>query len=271
MGGVERERRDRNIVVRAEAEGRGRDAAQDPREPLVVAIDDDAARRAGAPREVAECLVEPRLRAIVLDVLVVDIGDDRDVGMEEREVAEGFAGLRHEMVAGADTCAPVAEGGNIGADHESGRGARRLEHLGDHRRGRRLAVRAGDQHGCAVAPEAVEALGAAQHRDGALLCLRELDIVGGDGVARHHQRRVGDIVGAVSERDVGAQRRQAVGLLRPAQVAAGDAPLHADERLSKAAHARPADADEMHPLRNRIVRHVSSHRCRLSARRSRSP
>jgi hypothetical protein len=115
----------------------------------------------------------------VIEVVGVDVGDERDGGVVELEGAVGLVGLDDEELV-RSAAAGCSELGDHAAVDEAGVIAERLQRGDDHARRRGLAVRSGDRHQPAPADEPVQRLRAVDDRHPALLGRDELGVLGPD-------------------------------------------------------------------------------------------
>ena len=181
----------------------------------------------------------------MVHVVVLDVRDDGDVGMELEEGAVALVGLGDEVVA----CAGLgvrAEIRHLAADNDGRRDARRLERDAEHGGRRRLAVRAGDGDALVLIDERRVDVRAVELRDAEVARREHLGVVVGDG------GRDDDGVGAAHVlRALAAERHARAELpeifddagVRP--VGARDLVAELAEDLRERAHAGAADADEM--------------------------
>jgi hypothetical protein len=126
--------------------GRGGHGAQ-PRRARVVGAQDDEAGRVQRLQEPVEGRLDRGQVAVVVQVVGLDVGDDRAVRGQQQEGAVALVGLGDEDVAlaGVRVAARLVE---VAADGEGGVHAAGLHRDGEHRGGRGLPVRAG--HGDAA-------------------------------------------------------------------------------------------------------------------------
>ena len=94
------------------------------------------------PAQRLESLLELGVRAEGRVVVELDVRDDSDRRRQREDAAVRLVALDDEPAAPGPRVA--AELGNLAADEERRVAAEPVEHEGDHRRGRRLAVCAGD-------------------------------------------------------------------------------------------------------------------------------
>ena len=235
---------DRGIRGLAEADDPlVREACGDARGAGVVGGDDDEFARPVA--EVDEGLLERVARAVVVEVVGVDVRDERDRGVVEQERPVRLVGLDDEELA-LTGCRADAELLDDAAVHEA-RVLAELEQAGDDHAGRRgLAVRAGDGHEALAGDEPGEGLRTVQHGQPAVEGELVLGVVLPQRAGHDDRVGVANVGGVVSDRDLGAEVAQGGDVRRVAHVGSGDAMPGAEEQARDAAHAGAADADEVH-------------------------
>jgi hypothetical protein len=169
----------------------------------------DAEDRPAVERDAVHEVEEPSLSASsvfpVVEVLGVDVGDDRDRRRDVRERAVRLVRLDDHVVALAELRVR-AEGVHLPADHR-----RRIEPgVGEEVRGergrRRLPVRAGDGDAVLEPHELGEHLGAGDDRDLAAARLDDLGVVLLHRGGGHDHVRLRDVAGGVTLLDPAAQR-----------------------------------------------------------------
>ncbi len=199
-------------------------------------------RDPGADHEPVEGLLDGGQVAVVVEVVGLHVGDDRDLGVELGEGAVALVGLDDEQVAptphrtGADLV-------DVAAHDERRRQPRLDQHQGQHRRRGGLAVGARDRERAAHAGDGGQHLGPAQHRDAALAGGGDLGVALRDG--RRHRHHVGplDVGRLVADRHRDALGPEAVEARRRLHVGPRHAVAHRGEHRRDGAHAGPADAD----------------------------
>ncbi len=133
-----------DVCVLAEpvAHGRSADLGQDLAHDLVVAAHHRETVERQVVQELDEALLELlEVAAVRAQVVVVDVGDDRDHRLQVQERGVALVRLRDQVAAGAEL--RVAAGAlQQAADHERRVEAALGEHRGDEARSRGLAVRA---------------------------------------------------------------------------------------------------------------------------------
>ena len=249
-GGPQRVARDvdrPHLGLRAEPVGHDAAVLDAPDQALHLRVV-DAERGDAVERNVLdEGAVGPAHRvevAVELHVLAVDVGDDGGDGRQLDEAAVGLVGLDHHPVARAEPRV-----GAVGIDDAAVDDRRvqpgAVEHGGDDRGRGRLAVGAGDRHRPLEAHQLGQHLGPLHHGDVALARGDHLDVVFADGGRDDQHRHVVDDLGAVAARDGNTQGAQAAHGRALGDVAALDPVAEVVHDLGDAAHADPADADEM--------------------------
>ena len=177
-------------------------------------------------------------------MLGIDVGDDGIGAVEPQEAAVALVGLHHHPVGRAEPCVGAVAVDDAAVDdgrvHAAG-----IEDRGDHRGGRRLAVRARHRDGGFQAHQLGQHLGAADDGDAAFqrqlhLRIAALDRGGGD-----HHGRIAQIFRLVADRDGNAALAQALDHIAFGHVRALHLVAEVVHHLGDARHADPADADEM--------------------------
>ena len=116
----------------------------------------------------------------VVEVLGIDVGDDRDVGRQLEEGAVAFVGLDHHPVAGAEPrIGPVGVDDAAVDDRRIKPGG--VEQRRHQRRRCRLAMRAGDRHALLEPHQLGEHFGPPHHGNAARARRDDLGIVALDG------------------------------------------------------------------------------------------
>lgn len=227
--------------------GDGRvEGAQDDERVGVVGADDDVAGRVAGMLDKRGAIV--RLVAVVVEMVGFAVGDDRDLGMVLFEAAVGFVGFGNERLAFADMSA--VDGGSVGAlDGAADRVARCLsavfEHVGEHRAGGGLAVRARHGDGALAVHEQGEDVAAVHDALVGTVRDDDLRIVRLDGARVNDGVGAGHVLRLLAECDGDAERFETVGLGAALTVGAGDGHAAFVEHFGKDGHTGAADADEM--------------------------
>ena len=131
-------------VVRLMVDGVGDDLAaerlSDVSHVLVVKAQDGVAAGLDVFQKFAKCLANVRERAVVIEMIVLDVRDDGDVRPELQERAVTLISFGDEILALAELRV-AAEDIDLAADDDRRRDARMVERDAEHRGRRRLAVR----------------------------------------------------------------------------------------------------------------------------------
>ena len=218
--------------------------------PASSAHDDQESARRDAARELLEGPVDLRKVGVVIEVVGLDVRDDRGERRQQQERLVALVGLGHEQVAAA-----VVRVGTrlveIGADRERGILAAVLEGAGEHRGGGRLPVRTGHRNPSASGHDGGKRGCTRQDPQPAPTRLDQLGVGVLDGGGHHYgvgRAQVGRVMTERDPRTENAQRGQHPGLLG---VAAGDLRPAREHDAGNARHATAAYADEVHDARVR--------------------
>ena len=224
---------------------RGRTAAR----CSIVGARDDAAVERHLVGEVDERLLQVVEAAVVLEVLVVDVRNHRNRRKQFQKRPVALVRLRHHELAASEPRV-AAEGAQPPADHRRRIEPGALEHQRDHRRRRRLAVRAGDRDREAQPHQLRQHLGARNHRN---LPPRRLRRPPGSTASpptrsprRRRRRRAPP---RARSRTAMPSVCEPIGHRRPLLVRTAHDVAEIREQLGDAAHADAADADEVHAPR----------------------
>ena len=134
----------------------------------------------------------------MIEMLGVDIGDDRNVGRKLQERAVELVGLDHHPVAGAEPRIGAVGIDDAAVDH--GRiEAAGVEHRRHHRGRRGLAVRAGDRDAAFQPHQLGQHLGAPHHRQALRARRDELGIVALDRGGDDDHVGAVDVLGVVAD------------------------------------------------------------------------
>ncbi len=198
-----------SVLAEAVAHGRAADLRQDLAHHLVVAAQHGEPVERQVVQELDEALLQLlEVAAVRAEVVVVDVGDDRDHRLQVQERRVALVGLGDQVAARAEL-GVAASALQQPADHECRVEAALGEHGGDEARGRRLAVGAGDGDALAEAHELAEHLGAAHHRDARGSGSFELGVVRRDGGGHDDDARARDLPRLVADEDPHAHRAPA--------------------------------------------------------------
>ncbi|CAA9576744.1 MAG: hypothetical protein AVDCRST_MAG33-3137 [uncultured Thermomicrobiales bacterium] len=216
-----------------------------PSGAIVVTRDDQGPAGPDLTDEVDEGPVVGGLVGKQVGVVVVEVGDDRQVRVELEEGVVVLVGLDDHLLA--PTGGGVRAGcpdhrpdrvGRVGPECDKGRD--------EHPAGRRLAVRAGDGHPPAGVAEHPEQPRPLDDRDAPPLGRLDLGVGAtnrgrdDDEIGRGRQRHIG-----VADRDGDPLGDQCRGDVRRRRVRAADPVPPAMEQARQPTHADPADADEV--------------------------
>ena len=165
---------------------RGRQRRQQRGHPRVVGAGDQEPARRDPLHEHLEHLGVGLRGVMVIEMVGLDVGDHRAMGGEGQERAIGLVRFDHENVAAAlvRARAGLVE---FPADGERRVQSDRLQGHGEHRGGRRLAVRAGHADAAGTGHQRGQRLGPDHHGDAPLPGRLHLDVVRADR-RRHHDR-----------------------------------------------------------------------------------
>ncbi len=237
--------RDAHIGARRLAEGdhvRVREPGADTERTGVVAGDHHRlGRRVGEPDE---GVVERLLRAEVVEMVGVDVGDQCDRRVVEQEGAVGLIRLDHEQLTGAGGAGqaelldhPAVDEVRVGSELPQG---------GDDHAGRGgLAVGAGHRHEPARSDQPVQSLGTMDDMQPALLRRQELRILRPDGAGVHDRVGIAEVRGVVPDVHRRSRSRERTEVVAVGSVGTGDADTGIEEHPRESAHAGTTDADEV--------------------------
>ena len=224
-------------------------------------VETDDARSTGLFDEPHEGRLEPVEAAVVLEMIGLDVGDDHPVSVELDERPVALVGLDDEH-------APAADGSSgpeipeVAAHDERRVEARGPQRRGEHRRGRGLAVRAGDRDRLPRRGDRGQDLGPSEHRDPPTAGLDELRVVVGNGGRVRDDVDVANVLRPMADPHLGSGRAEAVDDHRATEVGATDGVAGAEEDLGDGAHPRPADPEDVDALgRSEVDRHRSPIGC----------
>ena len=178
-------------------------------------------------------------------MVVVDVQHDRQIRGQLEEGLGILAGLDDDVVALAGL-AVAADEGQLAADDGRGVAACQLQRRGDHGRGGRLAVGAGNADAVLIQAADIAQQDAALHGGDAVGNRRiQLHIVLRDGSRVDHEVGADDIVGAVAQRDLDAHLPLVLDDASVQHIAAGDYIALGVEDLDQRIHAAAAAANEV--------------------------
>ena len=220
-------------------------ARQDALDLRVVAADQGEAVKRQAVDEAHKGVAQVVHVLVVVQVVVVDIGDHGDGGLQLQEAGEGLAGLGHEVVALAQAGVAAAQGVQHAADDDGGVQAALGQHQRGHAGGGGLAVGAGDADPVLQAHQLVEHLGARDHRDLAAAGLHQLRVGLRHGIGNDHALGRAHVGGGVPHVDGGAQAPEALHRVAVGPVGTRHGIAQGQQHLGDAAHARASDPHEV--------------------------
>ena len=189
-------------------------------------------------RDVVNVLVE-------VEVILFDVGHDGNRRVELKETRVEFARFHNECVMSADAGAS-ADIIELSADVNGRVKARVEQHFGNHGRRCRLAVRAADVDGVAIALHQLTQQCCAFHLGNA-----QLGGAGAFGVIRRDGGGIDDnvravhILGTLTDVNMNARLLQRVGHIGTGGIRTGHANTELDEHAGKPAHGAAADADHV--------------------------
>ena len=227
----------------------------------------------------------PERRFHILEILEevemvrLDVQDDRHRGRKRVEGIVIFARLHHDRVARADTVAGMQQR-QRSADHNGRVALSGHEDVRAHGGRRRLAVRAGDAERVAVIlHDRAPRLRALKHRKPAAVRLNDLRVFvvhGGGADDKFGVRR--DVLRAMPDEHGNAERAQMRHVRPLVHVRTGDRDAHAAQHQSERPHGDASDADQVNVLTGdkvavqtfEIVCHIPSSCFRRSVRARRA-
>src|SRR5271166_3981261 len=182
--------------------------------------------------------------AIEIEMLGIDVGDDRDRRRQSCKGAVALVGLDHHPIARSQAGVGAVSVDDAAIDHSRVE-LRGLEQRADHRSRRGLAVGPGDCQRPFKPHQLSEHFGAPNHRQAAHSCRYDLRIVVFDRGGDNDDLCRAQILGIMSDcdRDPEIDESPYVGAVR--KIAALDPIAEIVQHLGNTTNADPADADEM--------------------------
>ena len=180
----------------------------------------------------------------MIEMLGIDIGDDRDLGRQLQERAVALVRFDHHPVARTETRVGAIGIDDAAIDH-GGIEAAGIEQRRDHRGRGGLAVGAGDGDAALQPHQLGQHLGAAHHRNAPFARRRQFRIVALDRGGDHDDLRAVDVLRLVADRDLRAVLAQTVEIVIVGGVRALHGIAEIEQHLGDTAHADPADPDEV--------------------------
>ena len=232
-------------VRRVEAERQIRQTLQRVAGVLVIAVGDDQPVLRHERGERAERMLHIGKILEKVQMVGVDIEDDRDRREEVQEGVAVFAALEDDGIALADAVAR-AEQRQKAADHDRRVQPGLHENMREHGGRRRLAVGTGDADGVLVRlHDVAPGLGTLKDGNASGAGSGDLGVVVVRGSRADEAVGALDILGAVADRDLDALGDQLVRGDGGVHVRAGDLHPHAPQHQPQRAHRHAADADQM--------------------------
>ena len=180
----------------------------------------------------------------MIEVFVIDVGDDRDDRRQAQERAIAFVGFGDQ-----ETSLPHprigAERPQTAADNDRGIESAGREHFAHHRGGGGLAVTAGDADPVLQPHEFAEHLGARDDRNATPARFDQLRIAAVHRRGIDNHVRALDIVGGVAGVHRATEQHDTIGGVAGPEIRTGDGIAETEQHLGDPAHAGSADADEV--------------------------
>ena len=178
-------------------------------------------------------------------MIVVDVQHNGQAGGQFEEGLGILTGLDDDVIALTGLAVAVDEG-QLTADDGRGVAARQLQRGGDHGRGGRLAVGAGDADAVLVQAADIAQQDAALHGGDAVgIGGVQLHVVLCDGGRVDHEVGADDVVGAMAQRDLHAHLPLVADDAAIQHITAGDDISLGVQDLDQRVHAAAAAADEV--------------------------
>ena len=226
------------------------DAVPQARHPGVVPARHHRARLDGPVGETDEGVAQAVERPVVVEMLRLEIREDRDAGSQGQQRRFALVGLDHEVGPVPDP--RVAVEGVDPRPHQRRRIQPALgQHHRHHRRRRALAVRPGHRDGRPRSREPRQHDPARHHRQAAAPGLHDLGVVVGHRGRDDHRVGAGDPARVVAGRDRDPARPQPRHGRRRGQIRAAHLVAETAHHFGHPAHADAAHAHEVHPPRPR--------------------
>ena len=201
---------------------------------------------------------------VVIQMLAVDVGDDRQNRRELQERSVALVAFDHQVIACAHARVRAAQHCRAPAHHHGGIETRVDQNGRHHRGGGGFAVAAGDGDAEFQAHQLGQQLAARDHGKPEAARFDDFRIVGPHRGADDHRLRAGDIRRRVAFVNHRSARRQTFGDGRELQVGSADRIAQFEQHFGQSAHADSADADEVDRLR--LKKHFNNVLFRLSER-----
>jgi len=193
--------------------------------------------------ELAEGPLDVLERAVVIEMVGLDVGHDDHIGIEVEKGAVRLVGLADEVLPRS-----VSAIGTILLDNptyeEGGVASEMVEHGRDHGRGSGLAVRAGNGDALAEAHNLRQHHGARNYRNACLAGSQHFRIIRLDGGGGNHHVHAFDMLCRMAVKHLDAHIGQLARYRALCLIRAGYVEFFI-QHLGQAAHARATDTDEM--------------------------
>ena len=183
--------------------------------------DEQQAVRAHALREGREGGAQALLAAVVVEVVRLDVADQRDLGLVFEECLGVLVGLDDGVFAGA-VAGVAAEAGRVAAEQHERVEAAVDGHLREQGGGRGLAMAPGDGEHAPLREQPLHHLRAREHPDAAFARGLQLGVVARGGGGRDDEFGASEVGGRVALVDDRARALQALAVVRSREVGAGD-------------------------------------------------
>ena len=221
----------------------GPDGSAERQGAWVVGAQDDRAGARG--NELLEGAGQGLHRPVVVEVVLLDVGHQCDVGGEPQEGPVGLVGF-HDRQVPRPQAAARAPIGQVGTEQPGRIEPRGLRQRGDHAGGGRLAVRPRHRDGAQALDEQRQGLTAGDDGDARRAGCQELDVVVGDRGRGDHEVCPFHPASTVTDVDGDAEAPERSQHRRFPLVRAGDLVPGLAEHPGDGAHAGSADADQVH-------------------------
>jgi hypothetical protein len=180
----------------------------------------------------------------VVHVVIFDVGDDGDFGVEAEKGAVAFVGFGDEPFAAAEFGVAV-EVVDVAADDDGGVEAGFFEHEGDHGGGGGLAVGAGNGDAAPLVHEGGDHFGTVVYGQALRLGGGDFGVAAGDGGGYDDGFGALDVGGVVADDYFGAELPESPYGVGFGDVGAADGVAFGEQDFGDGAHAGAAYADEV--------------------------
>ena len=205
-----------------------------------------------AVHELDERSLDVRHIAVAVHVFAIEVGHHRQHRRQLQKRAVALVGFGHQVLRRAQPRVRPQRADASAHHHgwvQIALATARAQHRGDHRGRGRLAMHSGYGDPILQPHQFGQHLGALDHRNLAHPCFHHFGVSGGNSRTGHHHIRSCRVLRRVPFVDDRAHPGQPVSDRRAAQVGARHRIPHRQQNLRDSAHANPADADKMDPLR----------------------